>query len=333
MKIFSFLRSGAPSGPSAADAAEPSIYGFIWRTTRASQITLVLMALMVVPFTIVPLELQKRIIDQGILKNDVPLLLTLLAVYAGIAALQALLLYVLNVQEGRVHEVAARRLRHRVMALIGEKRKGGAAGVRPGTVVSVYTSEVDPVGEFAGQAISVPIVEGGIFLSIMGYMVFTQPLLAAVALAFFAPQLVLVPVVQFKINQRTSGRIRLLRRASEETLSLLDRRPGGRFPFVAMATRLVYGLRIDIYRLKYLMKYVVLFLIFSARIAVLGVGGYMVMNGDTGIGVIVAFLSGLERLTARWNELVHFFRRMSDARLKYELILDILHPRKPVAAL
>ncbi len=306
--------------------AETSIYKLVWKLTRYNQLALVSMAILVVPLSIVPLELQKRIIDQGILEKNVRLMVLLLVAYVAVAGLQALSLYILNMLEGRVHEVVARRLRHRVLRLIRRKREEDLPDVRAGTVVTLYAMEVDPIGEFAGQAISVPTVEGGIFLAVMGYMIYTEPLLAAVALTFFVPQIILVPVIQRRINQRTGNRIKLLRQTTEETLGILDRRPGFGFPFVVMATRTIFALRIQIYRLKYFMKYAVLFLIFASRIAVLGAGGYMVMNDQTSIGVIVAFLTALDRLTARWSELISFFRRMSDARLKYDLVFDILRP-------
>lgn len=318
-------RRARDRGPPIGADTPPSIYRYIWKATQRSQIAVVALALLVVPLNIAPLELQKRIIDQGILASNLRLTLWLLAAYAGLAAAHAVLLYALNMQEGRIHEGIARRLRHQVLELIRKKRRVPETVARPGTVVTVYALEVDPVGEFAGQAISVPVVEGGIFLAVIGYMLFTEPILALVALAFFAPQAVLVPYLQEKINALTGTRIKLLRGASEEALGVLDGQPSAGLPQVISATRGVYGLRIKIYQLKYLMKYAVLFLIFAARIAVLGVGGYMVMQGETGIGVVVAFLTGLDRLTMRWNELVSFFRRMSDARLKFGLVADVLN--------
>lgn len=303
-----------------------SIYGLIWNATRRNQIVVVLLAFLVVPLNIAPLELQKVIIDKGILAKDLNLVVLLLGAYLVVAGLQSLSFYFLNIQEGRIQELMSRKLRHQVLRLIRLKGQGKAPNIRPGTVVTIYSLEVDPIGEFAGQSISVPVVEGGIFLAVMTYMIYSEPLLAAVALAFFVPQIILVALFQRRINEQVGKRITILRKGNEEALGLLDGREGFRFTLVAAITRAVYHLRLRIYHLKFLMKYIVLFLIYAARISVLGVGGYLVVNDQTSIGTVVAFMSGLERLIERWNELVSYFRQMSDAQLKYDLVFDALKP-------
>jgi len=58
----------------------------------------------------------------------------------------------------------------------------------------------------------------------------------------------------------------------------------------------------------------------SSEITVLLVGGWLVIEGDTELGTIVAFLSGLQRVRDPWRDLVTYFRQVSDARVKYELV-------------
>jgi hypothetical protein len=54
----------------------------------------------------------------------------------------------------------------------------------------------------------------------------------------------------------------------------------------------------------------------------------MVIIDQTSISTVVAFMTGLDRLTERWGELVSYFRQMSDARLKYDLVFDAPRPKK-----
>jgi putative ABC transport system ATP-binding protein len=140
--------------------------------------------------------------------------------------------------------------------------------------VTVYAMEVDRIGEFVGKAISVPAVDAGIFLALIAYMLFSEPWLAGVALAFFVPQAVLVAWFQRKVNLEVGERIKILRQINEEALGLLDGRKGFSFSFVAVATRASDRLRIRFHHLEYLLKYLVLLLIQAARISVLVVGGY-----------------------------------------------------------
>ena len=55
------------------------------------------------------------------------------------------------------------------------------------------------------------MLQGGILLSIFGYMAYLQPSMALVALGVFAPQLVFVPIMQSAINRRVAKRIAALR--------------------------------------------------------------------------------------------------------------------------
>ena len=54
-------------------------------------------------------------------------------------------------------------------------------------------SEVDAVGGFVGTSFSEPVLNGGILLSVFGYMLFMQPWIALIALALFIPQVLFIP--------------------------------------------------------------------------------------------------------------------------------------------
>jgi hypothetical protein len=46
--------------------------------------------------------------------------------------------------------------------------------------------------------------------------------------------------------------------------------------------------------------------------------------GQTDVGTIVVFVSGFEVISDPWRELVSFYRRTSAARVKYQLVWDVL---------
>jgi ABC-type bacteriocin/lantibiotic exporter with double-glycine peptidase domain len=46
----------------------------------------------------------------------------------------------------------------------------------------------------------------------------------------------------------------------------------------------------------------------------------MVLNGKTEIGIVVAFISGLDRVLDPWRELIAFLRSTSTARVQFDLI-------------
>jgi energy-converting hydrogenase Eha subunit B len=53
---------------------------------------------------------------------------------------------------------------------------------RAGTVVAMIATEAEAVGKFVGDCISTPLVQAGTLLSVLGYMLYTEPRLGLVVL-------------------------------------------------------------------------------------------------------------------------------------------------------
>ena len=50
----------------------------------------------------------------------------------------------------------------------------------------------------------------------------------------------------------------------------------------------------------------------------------MVLNGKTEIGIVVAFISGLDRILEPWREMIAFLRSTSAAKVQFDLIENTL---------
>lgn len=166
--------------------------------------------------------------------------------------------------------------------------------------MTVYAAEVDQIGEFAGKTISVPVVDAGIFPALIASMLFSEPWLAGVALAFFVPQAVLVAWFLRKVNLKVGERIKILRktddrgawtsRQSQRLQFLLRgggdasrRSPAHKIPSPGKSDD-ISGPGPDLSR------------------AHLGSGRrqlYMVVLDQTRISTVVAFMTGLDRLAKR----------------------------------
>jgi ABC-type bacteriocin/lantibiotic exporter with double-glycine peptidase domain len=53
---------------------------------------------------------------------------------------------------------------------------------------------------------------------------------------------------------------------------------------------------------------------------VLILGGYLVIQGETQVGVLVAFLSGFERMSSPVRELISFYRVAAQASVQHRMI-------------
>jgi len=303
------------SDPSYSFAVARDLYRFIWRNSSRIQLTTCAVALLTLPLTLAPIELQRRIIDDAIAESSLDLLLTLVAIYAGVVLAQQIVKFVYNVLRGRIAEHLCRKMRARLI------EAPLAEDVDDGTVVSMLTGEVEPVGGFGGDAYAQVVTEGGVLITIFAYMLYTEFWLAVVALVAFIPQALATPLVQDRINEQSAKRIAEIRSIGSD---VLDAKSGVEASEKRALERTgkIFNIRMLIFKLKFGLKALLNLLDHMADLAVLGAGGYMVINGETQVGVVVAFLSGLAQLRSPWRTLVSYFRVSSDAQLRFKLLKE-----------
>lgn len=296
-----------------------SIYSLIMRQTARLQVAAIGLGLLLPPLAVVPLEMQKRIIDDAIPAGDLGAVTMLAAAFAGAVFAAALLRGALHYLQGWIVEIVTRVLR---ISLISAQRRRAApqARLQLGAVTSVMAAEVEPLGDFAAEALNTPLVQGGTLAGVLGYMFATEPRLAAIgAIALIAEGLV-TPLMQYWINQLTAERIVRLRRAGLDLIESAD--PGRHAALVPGLgeVRASYRLRLRMNVLKSVLKIARHLIERAAMVAVLAFGAVMVVRGETELGVVVAFLSGLRQVQGPWSELLDFYRRLADARVKYRLV-------------
>lgn len=51
-------------------------------------------------------------------------------------------------------------------------------------------------------------------------------------------------------------------------------------------------------------------------------GGYLVIQGQTTIGTVVAFVSGFERISGPWRDLLNFYREYEQAKVQHQMIAE-----------
>ena len=300
------------------------LYRYVWRTTGRSQILLSLLAVGIFLLELAPLELQRRIVNSAVEQHTYRLIASLCGLYLIVALTQGGLKLVLNVYRGAVIESACKGLRldPNLMAVAGSEEKPGAE--KEGIAISVIASEADAVGGFVGTSFSEPVLNGGILLSVFGYMFFMQPLMAIVALSLFIPQMLFIPALQAAINRRTAERIQTMRSLAVDIVDRQHGKPAEREKIYRSRVHDVYRLNMQIYRRKFGMTFLMNLLYQLGNIGVLAVGGWFLMQGKTEVGTVVAFISGLARTNDPWNDIVDFVRNLSNAGVKYALIAQVL---------
>jgi ABC-type bacteriocin/lantibiotic exporter with double-glycine peptidase domain len=297
------------------------LYRYIWKVSARQQVILSLLAIGVFLLEMVPLELQRRIVNDAVEHRDFKFIGLLCLLYVVVVVAQGGLKLAMNVYRGSVTEAANQRLRMQVNASAAPAPTNAAAPGGEGVKISIIVSEVESVGGFVGSSFSEPMLNAGILLSILGYMIFTQPWMALVALVIFCPQLLFIPFLQDAINQRTKRRIQTMRALSVDIVNEAAERAGARTQqtFLRRIAN-IYRLNMEIFRRKFGMNFLMNLLYHLGIIGILAVGGWLVLQGKTEVGTIVAFLSGLSRMNDPWNDLVDFFRNLTNTDLKFQMI-------------
>lgn len=291
----------------------PSLFGYICRYSGRHQLALAALAIVVFGLSAVPLELQRRIVNEAIGAGAFGPILWLAIGYIGVALAEGGIKLALNIYRGWVAETAVRHLRRRAL---------GAQGEQPpkGIELSMVLSEVEPVGGFVGIAVSEPLLQGGILLAVFGYMVYLEPWLAALSFLVFAPQLVFVPLLQAAINRRVERRVLTMREVSEGIVREIA-------PQASQHRRIddVFALHMSMFRLKFSMNFLMNLSHHVGVACALALGGWYVLRGHTELGTVVAFISGLAKLNDPWGDVVNWFRDMTVNRVKYRLLVGALN--------
>jgi len=298
---------------------------FVWRMSGRRQILISVLALTVALLSMVPLELQRRIINQAVGDQNVDLLLFLGGIYLGTVILQGCLKYCLRLYQGWIGESTIRHCRNHLFG-VHRKRRGKADEDEKadGQAVSVIGAEIEQVGGFVGEALAAPLVNGGMLAAIFGYMLVVEPMIAGISLCFFIPQVFALPLIQRYINRLIERRVTMLRDlgdlvAGDDGDDASDRSSAdGHRPLLDS----IYRNRIRIYVLKFAGKALVNLMSALAPLSALVVGGYLVIQGETTIGVIVAFISGFERMASPMTGLIAYYRLAAQMRVKHDKIAE-----------
>jgi ABC-type bacteriocin/lantibiotic exporter with double-glycine peptidase domain len=152
-------------------------------------------------------------------------------------------------------------------------------------------------------------------------MLVIEPLIAVVAIAFLVPSVVVVGLAQPILNGLSRSKITLVRSLGESVLRDGRSEPAQDAEPDALVDR-IYGLRLRFANLKNATKVLNQLITGLGLLSILLVGGWLAIEGRTEIGIIVAFMSGYERMTNPVRDLLNFYRRLSMMRVQYRLVAD-----------
>ena len=297
-----------------------SFFRFVLRVSGWNQAALAGLSTVLLLLGVIPIELNRRIINAITEQNPLPDVLLLVALTLACVLAEGLVKLALNIYRNWLGENAVRWLRRAVF--VGQATDPSTSTEAEGIQIAIVVAEAEPVGAFVGEALSQPVLQGGILVMVTGYLIYLQPVMALVVLVVFFPQIGFVPFMQSAINRRVGLKIDETRKMSRgiiEAGGALDRdgRQGDHIDRI-------FGLNMGIYKIKFLMNFLMNLLTQIGYAGILGVGGYMVLSGRTEIGTITAFIAGLSKINDPWGDLVDWYRAIKVTQVKYGLLVNAL---------
>lgn len=306
------------------DRPAANLLAFMWRMSGWYQLPACLLALMVAGLTVVPLELQRRIIDDALTAGDADLLITLALIYLGVITLNGVIKFTLRVYQGWLAESTIAYCRRHIIGLHGREHKDDAEG-QGGTAVSIVNHELEAIGGFVGDGISDPLAQIGVMIAIVAYMVTVEPVIALISVVFLGPQILIIPLIQRKLNALVERRVDLIRDVSEDVTDQAGEEDLSKR--TENDIRRIFGNRMRFFLWKFLGKVLLNFLNAAAPLMVLGFGGWMVVQGETEVGVVVAFISGFNRMAEPLRDLINYYRTYSQTDVKHEKVASWMEQR------
>ena len=308
----------------AADARPlpRSLFRFIVDTTARHQILLSILTVVVFLLELVPLELQRRIVNELVERRDYHVVVGLAAAYAGLVLMHGATKLCLNIYRSWVSEDSTRLLRRKIKALM-HPDGASASPEQSGVEAAMVVAEVEPIGGFVGNSVSEPLLQAGVLVTVLGYIAYLEPWMAALTFLIFLPHIVVVPIIQRMINRRTADRVQALR---EVSIGIVVPDGGAHAAPVDAAGLIdrVFELNMGIYKLKFSMNFVMNLTHHMEIVGALLLGGWFVVAGHIEIGAVVAFISAIGRLNDPWGDLVNYFRDVSSVQLKYRLVTEAI---------
>ncbi|MEP3633650.1 MAG: ABC transporter transmembrane domain-containing protein [Shimia thalassica] len=293
-----------------------NLYATIWRVSGRQQILLILISMAIAALAAVPLNFQKDIIN-GLTESSIDKtgLLWMCVWMMGAILLSLTLKWVSGYLSNILGEDVIRRIRNRIIVGFGAHPDPDGAGA----VATMVSAEAEDLGKFTGSAFSEPVMQLGTLISVIGFIVATQPGLGLIALFMIVPQVIVVLYTQRRVNMLISERVHVLRRATAEisadTIAKVSDEIGAEFDRI-------YETRKSLFKWKLSTKFVLSSVNGAGTVSVLLLGGGLVLVGETDVGTVVAATMGLGRLQAPTAFLIAFYRQVSATRVKFELLRD-----------
>ena len=302
-----------------------SLTSWIFDGNVKLQISLAMIILLIVAIRVVPLEMQKRIVNEAINLRKIDLLITYCGIYLAAVVLASGLKLFINIIQTKISQKATAEMRKQLYHHVLNMPLGFFRNTQPGTVVNSLINELTIPGNFVGMAVAVPLTNVLTLLAFAAYLIVLNPLLGIVSFSIYPVMLYVIPLLQKFVNRDNKKRVNASRKLSSKIVESIsgihEVQANGAFEiennkYDKIVDHLM-KIRIKWSIYKFAIKVVSNFFINLGPFLIFIIGGYLAIKGQLGLGALVAFLSAQEKLYDPWKELIEFYQVYQDGSVNY----------------
>ncbi|WP_299897972.1 ABC transporter transmembrane domain-containing protein [uncultured Ruegeria sp.] len=325
---------------------ESTLFAFIWKHSKKQQLVLLLLTVLSFPFLYASLELPKQIINDAIgapgdtvtiwnfTVTQVQYLMILCIAFLATVIASGVMKMRINTMKGILAERMLRRLRYTLIQRSMRFPKSYFATTSQGELVSMITSEAEPMGGLMGDAIAQPVFQFGQMMTIVTFLFMQSVWFGLASIALIPLQAWLIPKLQRQINLLNKDRIQEVRRLSSEIgetaagISDLRTNGGWRYRLAQFSHRLgtLFEIRFKIYNKKFFMKFLNNLITQITPFLFYSVGGYLAITGEVTVGALVAALGAYKDLSGPWKDLLTYYNQVQDMSLRWEIVTERFAP-------
>jgi len=307
-----------------------SLFSWVFAGNVKLQLSLLVVIAIMVFARVVPLEMQKRIVNEAINLRNIDLLIRYCGIYLASVVFFSALKYVTNIIQTIIAQRATGNMRKELYHHILTLPLGFFRNTQPGSVVNSLVGELSMPGNFIGMAVSAPVTNVLTLLAFAVYLFWLNPLLAAVSLSIYPIVAFLVPMLQKKVNRANKKRVDAARtlssRIAESITGIHEIHGNGAYrienkKYDRLVSRLE-KIRVVWSLYRFAVKTSNGFFVSLGPFIVFILGGYLTIKGQLELGALVAFLSAQERLYDPWKELIEFYQVYQDGSVTYKRTME-----------
>ena len=307
-----------------------SLFSWIFAGNVKLQVLLLLIIVVMVFARVLPLDMQRRIVNEAINLGSIELLFRYCGVYLAAVVFSSALKYLISIIQTLITQRTTANMRkdlyHHILTLpLNFFRR-----TQPGMVVNALTTELALPGNFVGMAISAPVTNVLTLLSFAVYLLMLNWLLALVSLSIYPIVVFIVPLLQKGVNRANKKRVDAARsfssRIAEAISGIHEIQGNGAYhienkKYDSLVNRLL-KIRIVWSLFRFGVKTANGFFTSLGPFLVFILGGWLTIKGQLELGALVAFLSAQERLFDPWKELIEFYQVYQDGRINYHRTME-----------